>query len=97
VGAQFSWRALRAKALAHHGSLDEAEALAREAVERARTTDTIAQRASVLLAYAEVLRLSGRTSAAAEAIDDACVLLESKGSLAASRNARAKLRELSRA
>ena len=91
VGAQFSWRALRAKALAHQGALDEAEALAREAAEGAAATDSISQHASVLLALGEVLWLSGQAPAAAECIEEACVLLESKGNRVGARHARAKL------
>jgi tetratricopeptide (TPR) repeat protein len=88
VGAQFSWRALRAKALAHRGSLEEGEMLAREAVELAAGTDTLTQRASVLLAHGEVLRLSGRAPEAARAVEEARALLDAKGNQVASRRAR---------
>jgi DNA-binding SARP family transcriptional activator len=88
VGAQFSWRALRAKALAQLGSLEEAETLAGKAVELAAATDTLTQRASVLLAHGEVLRLSGRASEAAESVEEACALLDAKGNRVAGRRAR---------
>jgi class 3 adenylate cyclase/tetratricopeptide (TPR) repeat protein len=89
VGAQFSWRGLRAKAVAQTGSVEEAEALAREAAELASPTDTLTQRASVLFALGEVLRLSGRASEATEALKEGCALLDAKGNRAASRRARA--------
>src|SRR5207247_6614050 len=57
VGAQFSWRALRAKALAQRSAFGDAETLAREAVELAAATDAVNQHAHVLLSYAKVLSL----------------------------------------
>jgi DNA-binding SARP family transcriptional activator len=89
IGAQFSWRALRAKALAQRGLLDEGEMLAREAVELAAATDTLTQRASVLFAHGEVLGLSGRAPEAAQAVEEACALLDAKGNEVASRRVRA--------
>ena len=96
ANAQFSWRALRAKGLATLGAFDEAEALARDAVDLAAGTDAVAQHASVLLAYAEVLTLSGSVGAAAETIEEATALFDRKANRAASRKARARLRELNR-
>ena len=96
ANAQFSWRALRAKGLASLGAFEEAEALAREAVDLAASTDAVAQHASVLLAYAEVLSLAGSVGGAAETIEEATDLFERKGNRAASRQARARLRELNR-
>jgi DNA-binding SARP family transcriptional activator len=96
ANAQFSWRALRAKALATRGGFEEAEALAQEAVSLAARTDAVAQHASVLLAYAEVLSLSGSVGAAAEAIEEATALFDRKANRAASRQARVRLRELNR-
>jgi len=89
VGAQFSWRGLRAKAVAQTGSFEEAEALAREAVELASPTDTLTQRASVLFALGDVLRLSGRASEATQVLEEGCALLDAKSNRAASRRARA--------
>jgi tetratricopeptide (TPR) repeat protein len=94
TGAQFSWRALRGKALAREGIFGEAERLAREAVELAAVTDSVSQRAHVLLSHAEVLRLGGRIPEAAEAVEDAIQLLEAKKNVAALRRARSLLGEL---
>jgi DNA-binding SARP family transcriptional activator len=94
VGAQFSWRALRAKGLAHQGALGHAETLAREAVDLAAATDTVNQRAHVLLAYAEVAALEGQTTQAREAVEHAIGLLKRKRNLAACRTARSLLGEL---
>jgi DNA-binding SARP family transcriptional activator/tetratricopeptide (TPR) repeat protein len=92
VSAQFSWRALRAKALARGGAFAEATALSMQAVAHAAATDSVSQRAQVLLAHAEVVRVEGLIREAEEAIDEAIQLLEAKENLAASREARA-LRE----
>jgi DNA-binding SARP family transcriptional activator len=97
ASAQFSWRALRAKALARHGAFSEAHALARKAVEIGAVTDALPQHAQVLLSFAEVLRLEGRAREAAEVIEDAIRLLDKKESVAASRKARSSLVELARA
>jgi len=94
ASAQFLWRALRAKARARQGAADEAEALAREGVERAAATDAVSQRAHVLLAYAEVLRVRGRFAAAATAIEEAISLLDKKENVAGSDRARSQLAEV---
>ena len=60
IGAQFAWRAVRAKALAREGRSTEAKALAREAVALADRTDALNKRAAVLLSLAEVLRAERR-------------------------------------
>ncbi len=89
TSAQFSWRALRAKALARGGALAEAETLAQQAVEFAATTDSTSQHAHVLLARAEVLHLAERGEEATHAIDEAACLLEEKMNVAAINQARA--------
>jgi tetratricopeptide (TPR) repeat protein len=89
TGAQFLWRAVRGKALARHESPEEGATLAREAVGLASATDSVSQRAQVLLSYAEALQLEG--AEAAEAIEEAIELLEEKGNVVALRQARALL------
>ncbi|HEY6835852.1 MAG TPA: BTAD domain-containing putative transcriptional regulator [Gaiellaceae bacterium] len=91
TGAQFLWRAIRGKALAREGALDEGERLAREAAELAATTDSVSQHAQTLLAHAEVLLLQGSRKEAAERIEQAVELLDAKGNEAACRQARAIL------
>jgi DNA-binding SARP family transcriptional activator len=97
TGAQFSWRALRAKALAYHGAFSEAEQMAQEAVALAAATDTVNQHAHVLLGHADVLRMAGRAEQGTRAIEDAIRLLDEKRNLPAGRQARARLAESSRA
>jgi DNA-binding SARP family transcriptional activator/tetratricopeptide (TPR) repeat protein len=94
TGAQFLWRAVRGKALARQGEVDEGTTLAREAVELASPTDSVSQRAHVLLCLSEVLQLDGRASEAVEAIEEAIELLEEKGNVAAGRVAAARLAEI---
>jgi DNA-binding SARP family transcriptional activator/class 3 adenylate cyclase len=94
AGAQFSWRALRAKAVARQGEPAEAERLAKEAVALAGHTDALSQRGNVLLALGEVLRVCDRAAEAAAAIEDAIRLFEAKGNVAASAQARSLLGEL---
>jgi DNA-binding SARP family transcriptional activator/tetratricopeptide (TPR) repeat protein len=93
TGAQFLWRSVRGKALAQHGAVDEGARLTREAVDIAAQTDSVSQRAQVLLSYAEVLRLKGHTGEGVEAVEEAIRLLEKKGNLAAGRLARVQLVE----
>jgi DNA-binding SARP family transcriptional activator len=97
ASAQFSWRSLRAKALARRGAFGEAQALARKAVEIGAATDALSQHAQVLLAFGEVLSLEGHGQEATEVIEDAIRLLVRKGNIATSRKARSSLVELARA
>ena len=87
-------RAGRAKLLARRGDLDEAEALAREAVALAAETEFVDLRGDSLLALAEVLRLAGRTDEAAEAMRQALALWEAKGNVIYAERTRALLAEL---
>jgi class 3 adenylate cyclase len=94
ASAQFSWRALRAKGLARGGALDEANALAQAAVQIATGTDALSQHAKVLFDHAEVLRLAGHTGDATVTAENAVLLLERKGNVAAIRGVRSLLPEL---
>jgi DNA-binding SARP family transcriptional activator len=94
VPTQFLSRSVRARLLAHDGETQAAEALAREAVALAETTDSISQRAEVLLSLADVLRLGARGDAAVEAGSSALALFEQKRNSAGARRARALLAEL---
>jgi DNA-binding SARP family transcriptional activator len=97
AGAQFSWRALRAKAFAREGRHEEAERLAREATALADATDALSQHGNVLLALAEVLRLNDRPEESAAAIEEAIRLFGTKGNIAAGDRARSLLGELATA
>jgi class 3 adenylate cyclase/tetratricopeptide (TPR) repeat protein len=61
--AQVLWRCTRAPILARAGSADEAEALARQALTLARSTDVVALRAEALAELAAVLATAGRDEA----------------------------------
>jgi class 3 adenylate cyclase/tetratricopeptide (TPR) repeat protein len=84
VHAQVAWRAARAKALAALDRRDEAEALARQAVERAQTTDSPVLMADALYALAAALD-GGEARAEAER---ALLLYEEKGNLVEAGRAR---------
>jgi tetratricopeptide (TPR) repeat protein len=92
--AQMMWRGARAKVLARRGQLDEAEALAREAVAIIETTEYVLYRADALTDLAEVLRLMNRSDEAATTAEEARRLYETKGNVAAVRNLERLLDEL---
>jgi len=77
--------AARAPALAAVGRGDEAELLARDAVERARKTDFLAMRGDALSALAEVLHGRGRTAEAERLLVQALDLYRAKQHLVATR------------
>jgi DNA-binding SARP family transcriptional activator len=94
VPTQFLSGAVRAKLLALEGDAAAAEALARHAVALSETTDSLSQRAEVLLDLADVLRLCGGPAPAAEAASRALDLYEQKKDRAGARRARALVAEL---
>jgi DNA-binding SARP family transcriptional activator len=83
LSAHVQWRTARAQILARAGSLDEAEAFAREAVALAEQTDFLVVHADALAALAEVLRLGGRPAEADPVLGDALRLYERKGNVVA--------------
>ena len=97
VSAQFLWRSLRAKGFARERAFDEAESLARKAVEIAAATDVLSPHADVLLDAAEVGSLSGHTRLAIERAEGAIRLLEEKGNVASLERARSLLEQLATA
>jgi len=74
-----TWRALRAKVLAARGDLDTAEALAREAVAIAATTDFFELLAGAWLDLGEILQAAGKTQEAMSAAEEALTRYEQKG------------------
>jgi len=78
---QSSWRAVRAKIHAAQGEFDEAEAVAREAVEIASMTDHLDLRGQMSLDLADVLRAAGRHEDARRAAEDALANFDRKGNL----------------
>jgi tetratricopeptide (TPR) repeat protein len=94
VDANVRWRQLRARALARLGRHDEAEAFALEAVRLIAATDYLDLHANALMALAEVMRLAGRTSEAAEAVREAIELYRRKENVIGERRAQAVVIEL---
>jgi class 3 adenylate cyclase/predicted ATPase len=88
LASQVIWRGTLAKLLARRGDGERAEALAREAVARIRTSDFVNIQADALSELGEVLRLLERDGEAGAACEEAFSLYEAKGntvSAAASR------------
>ena len=74
--------AMSARLLARRGELEQAELVARQAVQLTARSDDISVIGDTLAALAEVLRLSGKIEAAAEALNQAVRLQEQKGNAA---------------
>jgi hypothetical protein len=80
--------------LARGNKRDEAEALARDALDLVRRTDFTEQQGYVLLRLAEVLYINGKQSQAQSALDEALALYERKGNIVKRDLVRARLEEL---
>ena len=77
--------------LARRGRQAEAEALARQAVEIAETTDFLNDRADAYAGLAEVLQLNGNADEAKAALEQALQRYERKGNLVMARRTRDRL------
>ncbi len=77
--SQVVWRGTGARVLLARGAVEEAEALAREAVGLAATTDFLHLHGECLRDLAELLSATGRAGEAAEAAGRALALFERKG------------------
>jgi ATP/maltotriose-dependent transcriptional regulator MalT len=82
VTSQIAWRVTRSKLRAHRGDLEEAEALAREAISRAEDTDWPYLRGAARMSLAEVLIAARRFAEAAEVAREAVEIYEAKGDIA---------------
>jgi class 3 adenylate cyclase/tetratricopeptide (TPR) repeat protein len=91
VIAQFSWRILKARLLAHDNRLAEAEPLAGEALSLAMQTDALTSHGDVLLDVATVLTAADQLREAADRVRQAIDAYERKQNVAAARIARARL------
>jgi len=89
--AQHRWRGAKAVVLARRGRQAEAEALARQAVEIAETTDFLNDRADAYAGLAEVLQLNGNADEAKAALEQALQRYERKGNLVMARRTRDRL------
>ena len=85
---------VEARILARQGNLNEAERVARETVRLAERTDALSRRADALLALAETLALAGSKEQVEATVNEALVLYERKGNVAAAARLRARLPQI---
>jgi tetratricopeptide (TPR) repeat protein len=85
---QVIWRGVRGKILARDGRLDEAQALALEAIRLVEQTDLLTRQGDALLDLAEVMRISGRAADSDAAVRGALDRYERKGNVVGAENAR---------
>jgi tetratricopeptide (TPR) repeat protein len=85
---------VKAKLLAARGEYEQAERLAREAVDLFAETDDLLQQSQVQMALAEVLQAAGRSDEAIPVVQSALDVSERKGNVVTARKARARLTEL---
>jgi predicted ATPase/class 3 adenylate cyclase len=88
VASQVLWRSAQARILVVRGALDEAEALARRAIELVEQTDDVNMHADTLAVLADVLVAQRRPEEASPALDRAVELYEAKGNVAAAEASR---------
>jgi DNA-binding SARP family transcriptional activator len=88
IDARLLWMPVSAKIAAQRGDVDEALAIASEAVALASTTDGLNRRAAMHMDLAEVLALAGRADDASAAFSIAMELFELKGNLVGAARAR---------
>jgi ATP/maltotriose-dependent transcriptional regulator MalT len=89
IHAQTQWRALLAKVLARRGEMEEAQDLARDAAQRAAEAKAFPQQeGDALMSLAEVLRLAGRPTEAAQAAAQAAIAYERKANIVSAEKAR---------
>jgi predicted ATPase len=93
---QIRWRRVRARVLARRAEIQAAEALAREALAIAETTDFTNERADTLIDLSHVLEESRRCDEAVAAASGAVHLYEHKGNVVAAAAARSRVGELAR-
>ena len=87
---------MQAKLLAQRGDFENAERLAREAIELAARTDFLEVHARALDDFAEVLRLAGRPQESLAELEHAIRLHEQKGNVVSAATTRALVEDLSR-
>jgi predicted ATPase len=93
---QIRWRRVRARVLARRVEIQAAEALAREALAIAETTDFINERADALIDLSHVLEVSSQPDEAVAATSKALDLYQVKGNVVAAAAARLRLDKLKR-
>jgi tetratricopeptide (TPR) repeat protein len=93
VHSQIGWRTIRAQTLARRGEHQKAEALARDAVAYAETSDFLLSHADAATGLAEVLELQGRRNEASKTLSLAIDLHERKGNILAANRMHAVLKQ----
>jgi tetratricopeptide (TPR) repeat protein len=93
--AQAWWRSAQAKLLARGEEFDEAESVARAAIEFIDRSDELDNQAHMRLSLVEVYRLAGRPDDAIPVLDEAIARFEQKGNLVMIDRSRALRDELS--
>jgi len=93
VASQAGWRYARAKVLARGGRAEEAERLAREAVEIIDATDHLTIRSDARRSLGETLLLLGQVNEGRRELEQAIRLYEAKGNVVMAERTRALLRE----
>jgi tetratricopeptide (TPR) repeat protein len=91
LDAAFVSQYVHAKVLARLGVVDEAERLAREALNLVARTDALNRHGDSLIALAEILRLQGRENEADGQIREALRLYKEKGNVVSAERAKAML------
>jgi class 3 adenylate cyclase len=89
--SQTTWRGVRARVLARRDRFEQAERLAREAVEIAARSDFLVWRGEAHLDLAEVLRLAGDAVGSSACMEEALRLFEAKGHVVLADRTRAQL------
>jgi class 3 adenylate cyclase/tetratricopeptide (TPR) repeat protein len=92
--AQAAWRAGQAKILARRGEHEEAERLAREAIEIIDRSDELSHQGDFRVGLAEVLQLAGRTDESIPVLEEALERYEQKENRVAADTTRALIAEL---
>ena len=92
--AQAAWRASQAKILARRGELEEADRLAREAIEIIDRSDELSHQGDFRVGLAEVLQVAGRTDESIPVLEEALARYEQKENRVSADATRALLVEL---
>ncbi len=91
IDAQVLWRSVRAPIIARAGEVEQAERLAREAVELASSTEDLVLQADAMFELGVVLQIAGRVDMARSFAEKAASIFEAKGDIVSAAKSRAWL------
>jgi tetratricopeptide (TPR) repeat protein len=94
VDAEVLWRLARVRLFLRQGRIDDARALAADALARAQATDYLELTGLALMRWADVLSAAGRPGEAADALREAADVFGRKGHLVGVERARARLAQI---